>query len=338
VTSITFSGEVSEKNLVQNGELLFSWSGSRGTSFGAHIWRGENAVLNQHIFKVLFDESRITKQYLYYALNRAVLAIEENLHGGVGLVHITKGNLEKIEIPLPPLAIQQEIVAEIEGYQKVIDGARQVVENYRPHIPIHPEWPMLELGKVIDELESGVSVNSTSRTAGDSEVGVLKTSCVTNGVFNPFEHKAVLPEEVERVRCPVRGNTIIISRMNTEALVGANAFVSQSYPNLYLPDRLWQTIISRSDVEVRYLQTVLSSKDYREKISALCGGTSGSMKNISKPQLLSLRIPLPPLATQRAIVAEIEAEQALVNANKELITRFEAKIKTTIDRVWGEEN
>ena len=88
------------------------------------------AVVNQHIFKVIFDESRATKQYLYYALNRAVLAVEENLHGGVGLVHITKGNLERIEIPLPALAIQQEIVAEIEGYQKRIEELRQeIVDN-----------------------------------------------------------------------------------------------------------------------------------------------------------------------------------------------------------------
>ena len=50
--------------------------------------------------------------------------------------HITKTRFESIEIPLPPLEVQQEIVAEIEGYQKVIDGARAVIDNYRPHIPV----------------------------------------------------------------------------------------------------------------------------------------------------------------------------------------------------------
>ena len=48
-------------------------------------------------------------------------------------------------------------------------------------------------------------------------------------------------------------------------------------------------------------------------------------------------IPLPPLATQQAIVAEIEAEQALVAANRKLITRFEQKIQATLARIWGEE-
>jgi type I restriction enzyme M protein len=254
-----------------------------------------------------------------------------------GIRNLDNTAYQKLQVPLPPLEMQKEIVAEIEGYQKVIDGARAVLDNYRPHIPIHPDWPMVELGELIDELESGVSVNSTNRPTFEGEFGILKTSCVTNGVFDPNEHKSVLPEEYARLRCSVRGNTIIISRMNTEALVGANAFVPQDYPHLFLPDRLWQTVISRADVEVCYIQTLLASKDFRDKISALCGGTSGSMKNISKPQLLSLRIPLPPIETQRAIVAEIEAEQALVAANRELIARFEKKIQATLARVWGED-
>ena len=143
-----YTGEVRDRYILNRRQLLFSWSGSRGTSFGAHIWNGEKAVLNQHIFKVSFDKSRAIKMYVFHALNKAVAQVEENLHGGVGLVHITKGNLEKIQIPLPPLEVQKEIVAEVEGYQKVIDGARAVVDNYRPQIVVDPDWPMVELREV----------------------------------------------------------------------------------------------------------------------------------------------------------------------------------------------
>ncbi|MDB4538132.1 N-6 DNA methylase [Akkermansiaceae bacterium] len=115
-----YTGELRDRHTIQTGELLFSWSGSRGTSFGAHIWNGPRAALNQHIFKVEFDQDIAIKPYLYYALNKAVGAVEDNLHGGVGLVHITKGNLEKIHLPLPSLEEQKEIVAEIEGYEKEI--------------------------------------------------------------------------------------------------------------------------------------------------------------------------------------------------------------------------
>ncbi|MCB1960491.1 MAG: N-6 DNA methylase [Rhodocyclaceae bacterium] len=281
------------------------------------------------------NPSESDTRYLYRILKTLNLP---ELRGGAGIPGLNRNDVyDTHKIPLPPLDVQKEIVAEIEGYQKVIDGARAVLDNYRPHIPIHPEWPMVKLKELIDELESGVSVNSTNNPAADGEFGILKTSCVTSGTFDPDEHKSVVPEEHSRLRCPVRANTIIISRMNTESLVGASAFVPRSYPNLFLPDRLWQTVVSRKDVEIRYLQTVLSSKECRHRISSLCGGTSGSMKNISKPQLLSLRIPFPPLATQQAIVAEIEAEQAIVAANRELIARFEQKIQATLARVWGED-
>ena len=331
-----YSGEVRERFIIENGDLLFSWSGSRGTSFGAHLWEGPRAILNQHIFNVKFDETRADKMYLLHILNAVVDQVEDNLHGGVGLVHITKGNLEKIEIPLPPLEVQREIVTEIEGYQKVVDGARAVIDDYRPHIHVDPDWPMIELGDIIDDLETGVSVNSENRTARDGEAGVLKTSAVTSGAFDPSQHKAILPDELSRARCNPRKNSVIISRMNTEALVGASAFVDRNYNKLYLPDRLWQTRITRTDVVPRFVHLIISSKEYRSKISAISGGTSGSMKNIAKSQFLKLRIPLPPVGAQQTLVAEVEAEQAIVDGNRDLVARFEKKIEACIARVWGD--
>ena len=65
--------------------------------------------------------------------------------------------------------------------------------------------------------------------------------------------------------------------------------------------------------------------------------TGSTVRHTSPSRILSVKIPLPPIETQKAIVAEIEAEQALVNANRELITRFEKKIQTTLNRIWGEE-
>ena len=124
-----YTGEVRDRYLINQGQLLFSWSGSRGTSFGAHIWNGGKAILNQHIFKIEFDQIRATKMYLLYALNRAVAEVEQNLHGGVGLVHITKGNLERIQIPIPPLTTQQAIVAEIEAEQSLVAANRELVER-----------------------------------------------------------------------------------------------------------------------------------------------------------------------------------------------------------------
>ena len=86
-----FDGELADKHRIQYGDLLFAWSGTPGTSFGAHVWKGDDAALNQHIFKVAFDESRIDKRFLRYAINQTLDELVAGAHGGVGLRHVTKG-------------------------------------------------------------------------------------------------------------------------------------------------------------------------------------------------------------------------------------------------------
>jgi len=283
---------------------------------------------------VITDDTRALPKYVALAVTRLVPTMQSWATGGT-FAEISKSKFCDLEIPLPPLDAQREIVAEVEGYQRVIDGARAVLDNYRPHILVDPEWPVVELSEVFDSLESGVSVNSENREKRAGEFGVLKTSAVTSGTFEPSNHKTILSDEIVRAKCSPRKGSIIISRMNTEALVGASAFVEADYPDLFLPDRLWQTVITRADVCARYVQTVIASEYYRAKISAVSGGTSGSMKNVAQSQLLSLRIPLPPFEIQQAIVAEIEAEKAAVASNRDLIARFKTKIEAAIARVWG---
>ena len=75
--------------------------------------------------------------------------------GTGGLQRVPRSSVAGFQIPLPPLEVQQEIVAEIVGYQKVINGARAVVDNYRPHIVVDPEWPTVALGDVCDSILGG---------------------------------------------------------------------------------------------------------------------------------------------------------------------------------------
>ena len=98
-----FDGEVRGRFLIDSGDLLFAWSGTPGTSFGAHIWNRGRAVLNQHIFKVVFDETAINKQFLRLAINQKLDELIGKAHGGVGLRHVTKGKFEATEVVLPPL-------------------------------------------------------------------------------------------------------------------------------------------------------------------------------------------------------------------------------------------
>jgi len=102
-----YDGEISKQHLIDSGMLLFSWSGTPGTSFGAFMWNRGLGVLNQHIFKVV-PKMEFDLEYLRNALNGQLVIIISKAHGGVGLQHITKGELEKIYILQPPISKQKE--------------------------------------------------------------------------------------------------------------------------------------------------------------------------------------------------------------------------------------
>ena len=109
-----YDGDVRSKFLIDNGDFLISWSGTPGTSFGAHIWQGGPAILNQHIFKAVLVAEAFEPQFLKLAINSRMTDLIKQAHGGVGLQHITKPKLQSIFLALPPLAEQRRIVARLD--------------------------------------------------------------------------------------------------------------------------------------------------------------------------------------------------------------------------------
>lgn len=125
-----FKGPYSDKILICNGDVLLSWSGTPGTSFGCFKWEGANGLLNQHIFKVNLNETICNKDYFVYAVNKNLELIIRQAHGGVGLQHITKAKLEKIEIPLPPLPVQERIVAILDAADTLRQKDQALLKKY----------------------------------------------------------------------------------------------------------------------------------------------------------------------------------------------------------------
>ena len=253
---------------------------------------------------------------------------------GANINNLSGGLLYRFQIPLPPLAVQQEIVAEIEGYQKVINGARAVLDHYRPHIPIHPDWPMVELSEVIESKpKNGYSGKPVDRV---TDIKVLSLSATTSGTLDLSKSKYLDEEIPLNAPCRCRNGDIYLQRGNTAELVGTAALYDVDDPNYIYPDLMIRVRADETKIISRYLLTALKSQPVRDFLTRNAVGAAGSMPKINQGIVERVLIPIPPLATQRAIVAEIEAEQALVAANRELITRFEQKIQTTLARVWGE--
>jgi type I restriction enzyme S subunit len=103
-----YPGKLPNKFLVHSGNLLFAWSGTPGTSFGAHVWKGGEAWLNQHIFRVDFDEKLLNKEFLRLAINQNLEQYIADAHGGVGLAHITKSMFEESFLRIAPLTADSD--------------------------------------------------------------------------------------------------------------------------------------------------------------------------------------------------------------------------------------
>lgn len=193
-------------------------------------------------------------------------------------------------------------------------------EEYKPTgviwIPEMPQgWQVTKLKYLIKNLESGVSVNAADYPKSEGEFGVLKTSCVYTREFRAEENKTVFEEELSRVKCPVRAGSIIISRMNTPDLVGAAVYVKEDYSNLYLPDRLWQTVYNDEETQSsKYLHYFMYLKGFRDQISNFAEGASSSMQSIAKEDFLSINILLPTRVEQEGIANFLDYETAQIDA------------------------
>lgn len=191
-----------------------------------------------------------------------------------------------------------------------------------------PAWPSTLLKRVVTSIESGTSVNGAALPASGGAPGVLKTSAVSGGMFNPHENKEVVDFDLTRVSCPVRSGTLIVSRMNTKQHIGLTAAVRREFPNLYLPDRLWQVTLS-DKADARFIDWWTKTREYRAQVEALSVGTSSSMQNISQGDFLEFRVTLPPVDQQRLIAEFLDRETTRIDT---LIAKQEQLIATLRER------
>lgn len=184
-------------------------------------------------------------------------------------------------------------------------------------------WKVSSLAAAFQRLEAGVSVNSDDSLS--SEYHILKTSAVHDGVVDTAETKPVIPRDYPRLKCPLVKGSIIISRMNTPALVGECGFAKDAKAGTYLSDRLWQIQnLNKSSFDFVWLNYLLNTKQYRDAVRATATGTSNSMKNISKERLLDIKIPHPPISEQENIAAMLSEVDELINLVEKQINKKKA--------------
>ena len=255
-------------------------------------------------------------------------AVEQmvNMMGRGSYPSINQTDVASIKIPLPPLEVQKEIVAEIVGYQKVIDGARAVVENYRPQITVDPKWPLVPLNEACSIQRGKFShrPRNEPRFYG-GQYPFIQTGDIARANGGRISFTQTLNDDGLAVSKLFKPPVVVIT---IAANIGDTAVLD--FPSCF-PDSVIG-LTPHDGTDAWFLELMM--RERKQHLNDIA--PQAAQKNINIQILKGLKVPLPPLATQQAIVAEIEAERALVDANRELITRFEKKIQDTIGRVWGD--
>ena len=172
-------------------------------------------------------------------------------------------------------------------------------------------WATVRLGDVIADLENGWSPKCLDRPAEPGEWGVLKLGAVSFGIFNEQENKALPSNLKPRPVLEVKPGEVLVSRANISRLVGATALIGETRPQLLLCDKIFRMVWrKKSPITPEFVTEVLRIGDVRRQIETKLTGTSPTMKNISKPSLLSLTFPLPPIDDQRALIKALDAGRA----------------------------
>lgn len=282
---------------------------------------------------VVFEiaDQKLNADYLFKILKSKEADKEINLKSqGAVRKQLRYKDLITIQIPLPPLEVQEQIVAEIERYQKVIDGAKQVVKNWKPSFRIDPSWEMVELGEVANKFQYG----SSKKSIPDGDIPCLRMGNIQNREID-WSNLKYAPTDEEFDKYSLSKNDVLFNRTNSPDLVGKTA-IYRGERKAVFAGYLIRIDYDRHKILGEYLNYCMnteSAKDFCNRVK-----TDGvSQSNINAKTLSTFRIPLPPLEVQEQIVAELEAEQKAIEECKKLIEKMERKIKAKIGEVWGDE-
>jgi len=279
--------------------------------------------------KILNPGDEILPKFLFYIIKSIELP-------NLGYSRHYK-ELKDKKIPLPPLEIQQEIVDELEGYQKIIDGCKQVVENYKPTIDIDPSWEMVELGDAPIEIidgDRGKNYPSGNDFSDEGHCLFLNTKNVRPDGFDFSETLFITQEKHEQLRKGKLKRYDVL--LTTRGTVGNTAYFGDDveYEHLRINSGMLIFRCVSENIDSEYLFYFLQSKNCGDQFKKLISGSAQPQLPISS--LKNALIPIPSLEVQRTVVKSIKLEKEIIDGNKKLIETYTQKIQDRINKVWGE--
>ncbi|WP_316834465.1 restriction endonuclease subunit S [Pedobacter nutrimenti] len=287
--------------------------GRYGASVGK-ILTGLAGAYNVAIIKTIPNEELLSKRYLYYVLTgKDFQNFILNIGARAAQAGFNKSDLSLFKLHIPTsLEDQERIVDVLEKVTNIVKKrARSIVlldeflkmkflEMFGDPVQNQKQWKIDSMNSVVKDILSGTSYGGKEKEKLSSdELGVLKISAVTQGIFNPKEFKAVKKEKITKAVIPIKKDMLLISRANTKELVAACCIIQADYPSLFLPDKLWSLIVDETKIRPIFMNFLLKNENYRNVVRKEASGGHDSMLNISMKKFRDLSLPVPDTNIQK---------------------------------------
>ena len=302
--------------------ILLPKSGA-STYLNHRVMMGVKGVVASHLAAIVPKENLIIPKLLLYLLTK----VDAKDLVNSSYPSLKKELIEEIKIPLPPLEIQKEIVEELEQYQKVIDGAKQVVDNYKPHFEIDENWHQIKIENV------GVVNNSTYKHFEDKEEYIyIDVSSVGkgNGIIDQSNiiRSSDLPSRAKR---KIKKGSIIISSVRPN-LKGFS--IIDFDPENHVVSTGFMILDVNESFDNRFIYYSFFTKSVMNQMIAKMG--KGSYPSINQADFMELSIYIPEIEHQVKIADRLDLENSAVQSNKKLIEIYSKKIEDRINKIWGD--
>lgn len=294
-----------------------------GGSANIHYLDGKFSASDHTYVLKAQNQTNVVLKYIYQVIRNNLDLIERGFQGQ-GLKNVSKKHLQSIKIPLPPLEIQEQIVAELDGCQKIIDGAKQITQNWKPKIDTSHEWEMKTVSEVA-ELEYGIG--ESAKDSGEYRY-IRITDIGDNGELKNTDKKYIA-KTAKSTKYLLKIGDVLVAR--TGATFGKTLYFDSVEKSAFA-GFLMRFNFDENKVNSKYFWCFAQSDNYWNQARSLM--TGGGQPQFNASAVSKILVPLPSIEIQKQIVEKIEAERQIVEANKKLLEIYTQKTKDTISRLW----
>lgn len=275
--------QVPEKYIVNNGDILVSWS----ASIGVYEWTNGTAILNQHIFKVELDKEDFDKDYFRYLLISKINTMLKRVHGST-MVHITKKDFDNIDVLIHSKEEQIRIGKELKIIDRAIENKKEALQDFNEMIK-SVYYDSLKEGydeKKLSEIGSSlIGLTYSPKDIHDDGVVVLRSSNIQNGKLD-FNDIVRVNAQIKENKFVKEKDILICSRNGSKALVGKSALISNLKEKMTFGAFM---SVYRSDYN-EFLISFFQTNDFRKQLG---GSSTATINQITSSMLNNIIVKLP---------------------------------------------